>query len=110
MSVTPEPALPEPGTLKLLSRALADQLHSSPTSSSTATAPCTPQRLRVLLQALREPLEKRQLRARKLHEALQQEATGLVMPELPALEAAIQRLNFKAALELVEKLLAELPD
>ncbi len=104
-------ALEAPLQTQLLSlRALADQLHPTPPSSSTATSPCTPQRLRVLLQALREPLEKRQLRARKLHETLQQEAAGLVMPELPALEAAIQRLNFKAALELVEKLLTELPD
>jgi PAS domain S-box-containing protein len=93
----------------LLLQQLAEQLHPA-TLASAAGQQCTPQRLRELLQALREPLEKRQLRARKLHEALQQEAAGIEMPELDTLTTTISRLNFKAALEVVDKLLAQLPD
>ena len=89
---------------------LADQLHPATPTVNAAKQPCTPERLRELLQALREPLEKRQLRARKLHETLQQEAAGLNMPELETLTSAIGRLNFKKALELVDELLAQLPD
>ena len=69
------------------------------------------ERLQALLLALREPLAKRQLRARKLHEALQAETAGLKMEGMEGLvplATAIGQLDFKAALEQLEKLLATL--
>ncbi|MFC4788095.1 MULTISPECIES: response regulator [Giesbergeria] len=89
---------------------LADQLHPSTTTPPIVTQhnAVDTQDLRTLLLALREPLGKRQLRARKLHEELQQKAAGLEMEELPALATAMERLNFKSALELVEQLLHKL--
>lgn len=87
---------------------LAEQLHPTTRPVATQHNAVDLQHLRQLLLALREPLGKRQLRARKLHEELQQEAAGLELEELPALAVAMERLNFKSALELVEKLLNQL--
>ncbi|SEQ28547.1 PAS domain-containing protein [Giesbergeria anulus] len=92
--------------LRLLQQ-LAEQLHPAAIQARTVAHHCTPQRLRELLQALHEPLAKRQLRARKLHETLQQETAGLDIAELALLATAVERLDFKTALELVDELLAK---